>query len=46
MEIVITSDNKQTTIKIVSKDTEKLIDAIYWFLRDNKINPTVEVKEI
>lgn len=44
MEIVIKSDDKETTIKVDPKDADKLIDAIYWFLRDNKIVPTVETK--
>jgi outer membrane lipoprotein SlyB len=46
MEIVIKSDDGITTIRIQDKDATKLIDAIYWFLRENKINPIIETTNI
>lgn len=42
MEIVIVAEGQKTIMRIPEKDIDKLIDAIYWFLRDNKINPIVE----
>lgn len=46
MEITITSENQKTIIKVQDKDIDKLIDAVYWFLRDNKINPIVETTNL
>ena len=43
MEIVINTPEGKTIIKVEEKDAAKLIDAIYWFLRDNKIIPTKNV---
>lgn len=46
MEIVIKSEEDETTITIDDVDIPKLIDAIYWFLRDNYIRPVIVTKNI
>ncbi len=46
MEIVINSEEGKTIIRIKEEDSAKLIDAIYWFLRDNKIIPIIETTNI
>ncbi len=46
MEIVIQAEGVKTTIRIEEKDSVKLIDAVYWFLRDNKIVPIIETENI
>lgn len=46
MEIIINTEEGKTTIKIKEEDSLKLIDTIYWFLRDNKIIPTIEIENI
>lgn len=46
MEIVIKSDTEITKIIVKESDTKKLINAIYWFMKDNYITPTIEYTSI
>lgn len=42
MEIVIKSKDRITTFEIDDKDHNKLVEAIYWWMRDDKIIPIVK----
>lgn len=46
MEIVIKSEGDITTITIEDKHVPALVDAIYWFLKDNYIPSVVVTKNI
>lgn len=46
MEIIVKTPEGKTIIRISEKDSAKLIDAIYWFLRDNKIVPVIETQSL
>lgn len=46
MDIIIESEGDITTITIEDIDVPKLVDAIYWFLRDNYIRPVIVTKSI
>jgi len=42
MEIVIKAEKEITKIIVADKDVKKLVNAIYWFMKDNYITPTIE----
>ena len=46
MDIIIKSEGEETIIRIEDKDVDKLTDAIYWFLKDNHINPIIITKQL
>jgi hypothetical protein len=45
MEIVIKSEKKVTKIIIAEKDIPRLINVVYWFLKENSIPSKVEIIE-
>lgn len=46
MEIVVKAEGKVTKILIADKDVPRLINVIYWFLKENSITPIIETENI
>jgi len=42
MEIIIKAEKEITKIIVDDKDVKKLVNAIYWFMKDNYIKPKIE----